>query len=260
MSVDLNNKEIMFEFFETIYNKSDLFKLRKKVDKKQQELSTKKKLTAQNKEKKQEELKELKKQLLEQREKSAKGEIRNWINSCVKNAMSLNRNHKDTAISLATHVAKLTHSSINWATSIYCQQNNEKPYYLTTSSLKNLQLDVAHPDLKLAPISKFFLFLHNKKIIITTVKSDILNVFKPFSINIEEFKSWKKYFSLYYGHNPIATHYLAKQIYFPIDDNDNYHLLNPMASSSLDQEIYDRLNYDEEMIDICKHKYNDQRY
>jgi len=249
--INLTNKETMFEFFETIYDKSDLFKLKNKINKKQEELDTNKKLTDKVKKKKLNELIELKKQMLEQRKKSANGEIRDWINASVNNAISLNANSKDTAISIATHVAKLTHSSISWTTSIFYQNNDENDY-LSTSSIKKLQVDVAHPDLKLAPISKFILFLHGKEIIGKAVTIEDLNIFKPFSVDDKEFEKWREGFFLYCTQNPVATHYLAKQIYFPV--NDEYHLLAPMNSSSLEQEVYDRLNFDSVMNEIRDHK------
>lgn len=252
--LNLTNKETMFEFFETIYDKSDLFKLKNEINKNQEKLNTNKKLTDKIKEKKLNELIELKNQLLEQRKKSASGEIRDWINASVNKAISSNANSKDTAISIATHVAKLTHSSISWATSIFYQNNDENDY-LSTSSIKKLQVDVAHPDLKLAPISKFLLFLHGKKIIGKTITIEDLNVFKPFSVDDKEFEKWREGFFLYCTQNPIATHYLAKQIYFPVnDDNDEYHLLTPMNSSSLEQEVYDRLNFNSVMDEIRDHK------
>lgn len=254
MSVNPVNKNIMFEFFETVYDKSELFKLKNKLNKKQEELSSNKKITDKNKEKKLNELKELETQLIEQRKISASGEIRDWINTSVNNALSLEKNSKDTAISIATHVAKLTHSSINWATSIF-YKNNDEYDYLSASSIRTLKIDVAHPDLKLAPISKFFLFLHNKKLIDKIVKVEDFDIFKPFLLNDNEFEKWKEGFYLYCTQNPVASHYLAKQIYFPINNNDhcddkNYHLINPMVSSVLDQEIYDRLNFDKNMNEV----------
>tara|TARA_R110001583_G_C5665439_1_gene410070 strand:+ start:3416 stop:4792 length:1377 start_codon:yes stop_codon:yes gene_type:complete len=251
MSVNSVSKNIMFEFFETIYDKSDLFKLKNKINKIKEEFNTNKNLTDKNKEKKEQELKVLEINLVEQRKKSASGEIRDWINTSVNNAISLNANSKDTAIAIATHVAKLTHSSINWATSIF-HGNNDKHCYLSTSSFKELKVDVAHPDLKLAPISKFLLFLHNKKLIGKTVKAEDFSVFKPFSVNNQEFEKWKDGFFLYCTQNSVATHNLAKQIYFPV--NDKYHLLSPMVSSVLDQEIYDRLNFDKNMNEVRDYK------
>ena len=245
------SKDIMFEFFETIYDKSDLFKLRTKVNKIKLELDTNKKLTDKSIEKKLFELSDFEILLIEQRKKSASGEIREWINAVVSNAISLNANAKDTAISVATHVAKLTHSSINWATSILYENNNEN-YYLSTSSIQKLKVDVAHPDLKLAPISKFLLFLYDKNHIAKVVKAEDFNIFKPFSVDNKEFTEWKYGFFLYCTQNPIATHYLAKQVYFPV--NDQYHLLNPMIASSLEQEVYERLNFDKEVNEIRGYK------
>ena len=253
MNANPVNKDTMFEFFETVYDKSDLFKLKNKINKKQEELNPSKKITDNNKEKKSNELKELKAQLIKQRIISTSGEIRSWINTSANNAISLQANSKDTAISVATHVAKLTHSSISWATSVF-YKNNDEHGYLSTSSIKKVKADVAHPDLKLAPISKFLLFLHNKKLIDEIVNLEDFNIFKPFSVDNSEFEKWREGFFLYCTQNAVATHYLAKQVYFPV--NDEYHLLSPMVSSVLDQEIYDRLNFDESMNEVrdCKNK------
>lgn len=236
----MNNKTIIYDFFELEVKNSELFKLRKKVDSKLKEID-RKSLKEDKKREKNEELKILKKELIEQRKKSINSEIRDWFEKWANNAISLNSNKKETSISLATHPIKLTHSSIKGATNIYFKNSSCTNQYLSTSSIKDKKLDIGHPDNKLAPVGKLLLFLHNKSCIEDVPTVNNFNIFRPFAENDEQFKKWIKGFSLYFHSSTLSSHYLAKQMYFPIDVT--YHIISPLVSSTLEQSLFEKIQY-----------------
>jgi CRISPR-associated protein Csy1 len=99
------------------------------------------------------------------------------------------------------------------------------------------------------------------------LKQGDLTTFEEFSQNDKQLEQWRNGFLSVFKEKDLATHYLAKQTYFPInrdiyEDDNNYHLLNPMMSSSLDQAIFDKINfskYSKEMVEIRKKK-RDREY
>lgn len=230
-------KAILLEFFETEMDKSLLFKVKKKYDTKQKDLA-KKGLSEAKKEEVLADLERLQNELNLQREDSSKREIPGWIEKYANTALKKPQNK---TIALATHPIKLTHSSIKGATSILiCRQKAEKNYLITTLAERS-QVDAAHPDNALAQISKLFLYLYNKEIINPPSVYDF-SVFKPFAEDQEQFEKWQQGFSIYYGIGEIiSSHSLAKQLYFP--NGANYHLLSPLASSCLDQAVFERINH-----------------
>lgn len=247
----MNEQEILFEFFETEMDKSELFKSRKNLEAKLKELD-KKNLTTEKINKLSEEKQQLQEELESQRKLSAIGEIRNWIELYA--AISI-KTPQNKTISLATHPIKLTHSSIKEASSVLSPHKNKSESYLITTVNSREQVDIAHPDNKLAQISKLFLFLYKKEIINPPVNYDF-SIFKPFAENQKQFEKWKQGFSIYLGSGEkIKSHSLAKQLYFPV--KGNYHLLSPLVSSSLDKAVYEKIQhfkFEEPSISIRKQK------
>lgn len=233
-------RRIMCDFFELEVKDSKLFKLRKKINSKLKELD-RKSLKEDTKREKNEELKILKKELTEQRKNSMNGEMRDWFEKLVNNAISLNRNKNETSISLLTHPIKLTHSSIKGATNIFFENTSCNNQYFSTSSILDKKLDIGYPDNKLAPVGKLLLFLYEKNCINRIPTMNDFNIFKPFAENDEQFKKWIKGFSLYFHVNILSSHSLAKQMYFPIVSD--YHMISPLVSSTLEQSLFEKIQY-----------------
>jgi len=253
-----DSETILFEFFETNIKESQLFKLRSKIEKKLKELD-KRKLKEEKKKEKKEELKELNKELLYQRKESRNDEIRDWLEDRANTAISLNSNKKETNISLSTHPIKLTHSSISRATNICFNKSVCDNKYFSTSSISIIQLDVGYPNAGLVPLGKLLLFLHDKKLIEEIPTIADFKIFKTFAKNEEQYKKWIKGFSLYYRIHTLASHFLAKQIYFPIDDS--YHMISPLVSSSLEHAIYEKVQYSKSKDrKKCRDKKRDGKY
>jgi len=134
--------------------------------------------------------------------------------------------------------------------------------YLSTAELKNKEIEISQTNNALAPIGKLLQLKSNDESLSELLKKGDLTIFEQFSNNDEQLAQWKKGFESVFKEKELATHYLAKQLYFPINNNNhcdekNYHLINPMMSSSLDQAVFDKVNftkYSKEMVEIRKQK------
>jgi len=175
-----------------------------------------------------------------------------WLDWASSNAKS---------VSFATHIAKLTHSGISGASNIYFDSAGEEGY-LSTATLKNKEIEISQSNNALAPIGKLLQLKSNEESLSEQLKEGDLSVFEQFAKDDEQLNQWKKGFESVFKEKELATHYLAKQLYFPINNNEHckenkYHLINPMMSSSLDQTIFDQVNfakYSKEMVGIRKQK------
>jgi CRISPR-associated protein Csy1 len=144
-------------------------------------------------------------------------------------------------ISFSTHVAKLTHSSIKGATNIYFDKIDKKALFFSTSSLFEKATDVSQTDSKLSPIGKFLQLKHNNMRMIDKLKKEDMSDLKSFSISDKQLTLWKENFYDAFKSTRSSSHFLAKQMYFPIDKG--YHMISPLVSSSLEQVIYDKIQY-----------------
>lgn len=181
----------------------------------------------------------------------------NWIRKAAQDASS---------VSFATHVIKLTHSKID-SSSIYDQIDSQKYDVLTTSSLKEIIVDGAVAGNQFAPVFQFLeLALAGKKL--ATVFQDETNtVLKQFTKSSDDLALWNNGFKQALSNNKLSSHFLAKQIYYPIARSNilseqAYHLLCNIPSSSLAHAIFLKLSKDTEKKtkEQCnKNKYSEYR-
>lgn len=155
-------------------------------------------------------------------------------------------------VSFATHVIKLTHSKIDTPSLFDCISEQDSAY-LTTSSLTEKIIDGAVAGNQFAPIFQFLeLELDGVKLAEQLSKDDL--IFEGFLSSGERdgtteeiLKIWTQEFRKALDSGAPATHSLAKQVYFPVDDslnnNDgkNYHLLCNVVSSSLAHSIHEKV-------------------
>lgn len=164
-------------------------------------------------------------------------------------------------VSFATHIAKLTHSGISGASNIFFNGRGNE-HYLSTASLKNKEVEVSQSNNALAPIGKLLQLQSESESLSEQLQNGNFTVFEPFAKNDEQLVLWRQGFGAVFKEKALATHYLAKQLYFPINgtedcDDNNYHLINPMMSSSLDQIMFEKVGfakYSKEMVEIRKQK------
>jgi CRISPR-associated protein Csy1 len=166
---------------------------------------------------------------------------RNWVLDNIKNFSN---------VEYATHVIKLTHSKINECSSILDKTTNIRDYVLSTSNLKNKIIDGAVTGNQFAPIFQFFELEFNGEKLSTVLKNPNNEILTSFAENDNELKEWKQQISsvLNLESGTLKSHNLAKQIYFPIN-NQQYHLLCNIKSSSMAQSIYETIK-----------SYNDKYY
>ena len=163
------------------------------------------------------------------------------------------RNAKN--VTFATHVPKLTHSKID-SPSFYDVINFQKKDQLTTSSLINKTIDGAVAGNQYAPIFQFLeLELNGKKLAseFTELSNTILD---DFIKNENDLETWNKGFGCSLSNDELSTHSLAKQIYFPINNEaintKAYHLLCHVKSSSMAHKIYENVSFRENEQGIRK--------
>lgn len=153
-------------------------------------------------------------------------------------------------VSFATHVIKLTHSKID-SPSLYDQIDHQKPTSLTTSSLNEKTIDGAVSGNQFAPIFQFLeLEVDGQKL--ATNFNDTNNVIlECFSKNNKQLSTWNEGFNKALSTKEKSSHFLAKQIYFPINYTSilkasSYHLLCNVKSSSLAHAIFENVFNDKQ--------------
>lgn len=139
-----------------------------------------------------------------------------------------------------THIAKLTHSSAK-ASNINANAHRSeliKPLLVTDNCAAKLPSDFAYSTAEYAPIAEF-LQLDCEGELLGKVICRNASVLKPFAKDDDQLKQWQEQISLAFNEKRKSSHILAKQVYFPVDEN--YHLLVPLVSSAMAQIINDRI-------------------
>lgn len=162
----------------------------------------------------------------------------------------------------ATHIAKLTHSS-SGGLSILDSDYSINHKYITTSAIKNKQIDGAYPNATASKIVKF-LMLKNGNMLSDEINSGNRDTLKEFATDEKELDRWMEGFKKNLNPSP-KTDFLAKQIYFPSENN--YHLLTVIKSSSLAQAVFLKnfektIRKNTEKLDTYRtnHRYNNKVY
>jgi CRISPR-associated protein Csy1 len=159
----------------------------------------------------------------------------NWIKTAAGNASS---------IRLATHIIKLTHSKIDSSnSSLYDQTKSQKPGILSTSTLKKKIIDGAVAGNQYAPIFQFLELEHNGIKMAAVFADENNTVLNCFADNKKELIAWNSKFKESLTKNATSSHFLAKQIYYPIHPLKplvlgSYHLLCNINSSSLIHALF----------------------
>lgn len=161
---------------------------------------------------------------------------------------------KAEGISLATHVVKLTNSSISKASNVYDKTESTNLRYLTTSSIHKPHIDGAYNNAADAPITSLLKLEQDGVTLADFIAQQNSDPFSEFSNDSEQMQSWVNGLKNAMEAVNKSSHYLAKQIYHPVSKTD-YHLLLPVISSSVAQLIFERLkrySYDTQKKEIDK--------
>jgi CRISPR-associated protein Csy1 len=141
-------------------------------------------------------------------------------------------------VSFATHVAKLTHSRIKGASNILDTSRSVSDRYLVTASLSSKEKDRAWDNSIYMPISELLSLECGDKSLADYVREDDEAPFKAFTSDTSLIKTWIANLKKGLVDERKSSHTLAKQVYWPVKDENDYHLLMPVVSSTLAQAMH----------------------
>lgn len=157
----------------------------------------------------------------------------NWITDAAKRAKQ---------ISLVTHALKFTHSDAK-GSSIFdsnIQIEENSPGYLTSASLSNRRPDIVG-NAAVLDVAKFLFLEDEGKTLISYLQQGDASPLQYFVQSTSQLSEWTNAFLQVLSPKELSSHSLAKQVYFKINEKNEYHLLSPLFPSSLMQEVYERI-------------------
>lgn len=158
-------------------------------------------------------------------------EVNTWLTNAAKRAKQ---------ISMATHALKFTHSGAK-GTNILALQHNKTPLYLDTATLSDPAVDAVGNAAAL-DVAKLLNLESNQRTLADHLAKGDLQVLLSLAKNESQCQEWADGLQLALQDKDPSSHTLAKQVYFPIGEND-YHLLSLLYSSSLAQAMYDNIHH-----------------
>lgn len=235
-------------FFETKVQKSGLFTIRDKVDKKAVEVD---KSTDKDRVKKQTQLEELLKEQLKVRKEALRTVIPEWLTECANKAVSVGK-----PMLKATHPIKFIHGMVPYS-GIYAESTGENSAYLTTASLNNSYFDVVMSNGNLITHGRFLMSPVDDQTVYEKLEANDDAWLYEFTKNEEQVTTWASGLKNWLDTHPERTQTSRlKQSFFPVDDG--YHLLSPLFSSAICQKIYERSRYDKDNAQRKKARKNDK--
>lgn len=168
-------------------------------------------------------------QLLEERSAlEQRYDVRNWLTDAAARAGQ---------ISLVTHAAKYTHSDSK-GSSVYASPHSEE-HYLSTATLHKPAVDAVGNAAAL-DVAKLLQTEHEGDSLLACLQRQDFSPLAELADSPEQLDLWIAGFNQALVDKQPASHKLAKQVYFPVEEQ--YHLLSPLFSSSLAQAMHERLS------------------
>lgn len=175
----------------------------------------------------------LEQQLFEQRrELEKKYEVRTWLTDAAVRAGQ---------ISLVTHAVKYFHGDAK-GSSVYSTVRNNETAYLTTATLPSPAVDAVGNSAAL-DVAKLLQMEHEGDSLLASLKRGDFSALAALAENETQTEQWVSGFMQALSDKTLSTHQLAKQLYFPVSDAGEYHLLSPLYSSSLAHALYLRISH-----------------
>lgn len=167
--------------------------------------------------------------------------------------------NKASDISFATHVGKLTHSSSK-SSSILDTTVEKNDRYLSTNRLDHIEIDTASSNAASLPIADILKLTVNGVSVLDCLKRDERTLFKKITEDDVLIDEWCNQLKQSYDSTQKQSYFLSKQIYFPTE-NQQYHLLLPLTSSSLVHALYfeHKKRWDEDQKNAHEQK-NNKKY
>ncbi len=175
----------------------------------------------------------LEQQLFEQRrELEKKYEVRTWLADAAARAGQ---------ISLVTHAVKYFHGDAR-GSSVYSTVKSDEAAYLTTARLPSPAVDAVGNSAAL-DVAKLLQTEHEGDSLLASLKRGDFSALAALAENEMQAEQWVSGFMQALSDKTLSTHQLAKQLYFPVSDAGEYHLLSPLYSSSLAHDLYQRISH-----------------
>ena len=175
----------------------------------------------------------LEQQLIEQRrELEKKYDVRTWLTDAAARAGQ---------ISLVTHAVKYFHGDAK-GSSVYSTVKGNETAYLATATLPSPAVDAVGNSAAL-DVAKLLQTEHEGDSLLASLKRGDFSALTALAENDAQAQQWSSGFMQALSDKSLSTHQLAKQLYFPVSDKGDYHLLSPLYSSSLAQALYQRISH-----------------
>lgn len=161
--------------------------------------------------------------------------VSSWLDSASKRA---------SQISVATHVIKFSHSDAK-GTNVKAKLsalNSDNSPYVTTDSLRSVKSDVVGNAAAMDVGVFLQLEVDGVSLLDLIAKNDV-SPFASFADSEARLLTWMSGFKTVLTDQKLSSDTLAKQVYFPVGQN-NYHLLAPLYASSVSQSLYDKIRED----------------
>ncbi|MGB0733069.1 MAG: type I-F CRISPR-associated protein Csy1 [Pontibacterium sp.] len=154
-----------------------------------------------------------------------------WLTDAAKRASQLQ---------LVTHALKFTHSDAK-GTSLFAPANESEQSYIATHSLAAPAIDIVGNAAALDVGKLLMLEADSDTKLVHFIQQDNPEPLAPFAKTPQQLTEWLEGFKLAITAKDPASHKLAKQLYWPVDDD--YHLLLPLFASSLTHELYGHVQH-----------------
>ncbi|WGL59725.1 type I-F CRISPR-associated protein Csy1 [Pigmentibacter sp. JX0631] len=166
-----------------------------------------------------------------------------WIDKAAKNANS---------ICITSHPAKYSNSEIKTGNikaelvDVLLKDNNlnnDSTFFVSTHNLENKNLDIYCNAAYLGYAG--FLLLKNPKNdqhLINEIVAGNIHFLSAFSENKKQICEWVELLKESIKDKNYASHYLSKQIYFPVA-NKEYHIVSPLMASSLYHKVLEKITF-----------------
>ncbi|MCD9531781.1 type I-F CRISPR-associated protein Csy1 [Photobacterium carnosum] len=158
-------------------------------------------------------------------------DIQTWLTSAAVRAKQ---------ISLATHAVKFTHGSAKGSNVLSLATNTDAPY-LDSSAIVTPAVDAVGNAAALDVAKLLQLDDGNATLAVYLSQGDD-HVLRPLASSDEQCQLWADGLRQALEVKTPSSHTLAKQIYFPIGDNQ-YHLISPLYSSALAHELFHQVQH-----------------
>jgi len=142
-------------------------------------------------------------------------------------------------ISLATHAIKFTHADARGSSVLALDKPDNTEPYLTTATIKKPEVDAVGNAAAL-DVAKLLQLDFAGEALAVCLKRGDKSALAVFAQNELQLKEWVLGFNLALTDKSINSHTLAKQLYFPVGEQQ-YNLLSSLFSSSMAHSIFQRI-------------------